>query len=324
MSTRALVVESPATHGWDFGDFPYALEPLTLPGPGTLRQAGDVNSCETFGSTCKSLHGLASGAIDPVRPDESVESSDRLFWFRWITGHQVTFAVWQLMGLELEARGKPGRQERLARLVELMNGYSAMLLYTSSTPKRVYHDLIRPSMHLQHRGFSGTWAPDFAPLKSLLRGRHELFAEDGTTALRDAVRTYERVHAGIAARLVPSGRSLLQHSAETTEVVHPDVQGVIYDSYFMTLRASTDVQDVVAQLLRRLNAVARDVAANGLYPVSDEDLDPGAAEAGGERCPPELAGADVTRCEDDLLGIVARVAARAVDVLRASAGETVP
>lgn len=298
MSTPAPVLtEVPEREGWDFGDFPYGLEPLTLPDPGTA--ADGSGPCPAFAGLSGRLERISRrGVPGEVEP---VESSDRLYWFRWITGHQVTFILWQLVARALESAERDGktREGALLAAAEFTRGFSAMLLYTSSTPKDVYHEVIRPSMFLQHRGFSGTWAPDFGPVRGLYRGKGLPEGDTpGVAALTHEVKFYQQVHAGIAAKLVPSGRSLLQDSTQTTEVHHPDVLSVVYDNYFMTLRARTSLQDVVAQLVRRLNAVALDVSLNGLYAAGEP-----------EDQPEELTTPDVLACEKDFVGVLASVAA---------------
>jgi hypothetical protein len=295
--TVPVLTGVPVREGWDFGDFPYGLEPLTIPDAGT-EPDGD-GPCSRFAGLCTHLeHIFHSGVPGSVEP---VESSDRLYWFRWITGHQVTFVLWQLVARELAMaeRGERDREAALAAAALFTRGFSAMLLYTSSTPIDVYHEVIRPSMFLQHRGFSGTWAPDFAPVRDLYRGKG-LPDDDspGVKVLRDEVGFYQRVHGGIAAKLVPSGRSLLQDAAGAAEAPHPDVLSVVYDNYFMTLRAPTSLPDVVAQLLRRLNAVALDASENGVDSVSDAE-DP----------PDELTSPEVRSCEAGFVGLLADVAA---------------
>jgi len=69
--------------------------------------------------------------------------------------------------------------------------------------------------------------------------------------------------------------------------------GMIYDSYFMTVRMPVARPEVVAQLLRRLVAIARDLAANGLRPP--EDRDP---------LPEELLRPEVVKCETGLVDIL--------------------
>lgn len=305
-TTAPVLRELPLLDGWDFGDFPYGLEPLTLPEPGTLGSGPGAPAAgaplREFEATCRHLLAVAGrpGPVAGIEPEPD-ESSDRLFWFRWITGHQVTFILWQLIARTKDALPEedgPRRRAGLEAMTELALGYCAMLLYTASTPKEVYHDVIRPSMFLQHRGFSGTWAPDHAPVQSLFRGKKLACTRDSAD-LRRAVSMYQTIHAGIAAKLVPSGRSLLQQTAQATAVQHPDVLGVLYDNYFMTLRSPATVEDVVAQLLRRLNAIVLDVRTNGLYP---------AGRGGDEDLPAELNLPEVLACERDLAATVARVA----------------
>jgi hypothetical protein len=103
----------------------------------------------------------------------------------------------------------------------------------------------------------------------------------------------------VAARLVPDGRSLLQ-AATRTEVRSERMLGTLYDNYFLTVRLPQTQEEVVVQLLRRLDAVAVDLRANGLH---------GAAEV--EDRPAELREPSVLDSERDLLGILLRLAVHA-------------
>jgi hypothetical protein len=303
--TSLTLAEPPALEHWDFGDFPYGLEPLTLPEP--VEEATTVAPPaaplrEQFAETCAGL----PGALPRTGPaPRSEQDAHQLYWFRWITGHQVTFVLWQLLAHARNAAERPAadgdgdgaREALLRRMRCYTRAYSAMLLYTSSATPEAYHGLIRPSMFRQHRSFSGTWAPDFDPVLGLLRGRG--IPGPGTPA-RDAlveeVALYHAVHAGVAAKLVPGGRSLLQQVAEDDGPLHPRMQGVLYDNYFMTLRDETSPADVVAQLLRRLVAVGHDVGENGLYPGEPAEL------------PAELRAPAVLACEDEFAAVLRRAA----------------
>jgi hypothetical protein len=293
----ALRTELPKGDSWDFGDFPYALEPLWLPDAHAFGDGDSVpDGRGRFEATCLRLLEIASGDGPPVDVEDA-DSAERLFWFRWITGHQLTFILWQLTARAAhevsDAVGEADQAAGLRRLTQYVRGYSAMLLYTSSVPRDVYHDVIRPSMFLQHRGFSGGWAPDHDPIRDLLRGRRLPCADHPESVeLRRAVKTVQLIHFGIAAKLVPNGRSLLRQSVSTTSLRDPSVLGVLYDNYFIVLREPTSTPDVVAQLLRRLNAVALDVSANGLYP------------GGAERGPEELDTDEVLEYERDFLRII--------------------
>ncbi|MCX4502471.1 hypothetical protein ACIA8M_11800 [Streptomyces anulatus] len=269
-----------APAGWDFGDCAYGLEPLLLPDP--LGEKDDIPEPRALtGLDVQRLcPGLLSGPVvapGAAVPDGALDGNAQHYWFRWITGHQVAFLLWRLLGQRLRGAEESSGAERadaLEAMTAYVNGYCAMLLYTSSCPRAVYEDLIRPSMFLQHPGFSGTWAPDFAAVRPLLRGRggSRWAAEPDGERLRQAIAVHHAIHSGIAARLVPGGRSLLQ-AATRAEVRSSRMLGTLYDNYFLTLRRPQTQEETVAQLLRRLEAVATDVAANGLYPASeDEDL----------------------------------------------------
>ena len=170
-----------------------------------------------------------------------------------------------------------------------------MLLYTGSCPRDLYSVLIRPSMRLRHRAFSGSWAPDYWPIRDLFRRRHLPAVSDVDIGeLVDAITLLHLVHDGVAARLVANGKSLLREAA----VRGPGhrLAGMMYDTYFATLRAPVTRHEVVAQLLRRLVAIAQDITTNGLYTVDDDDR------------PAELRKAEVVKCENSLVDIVLGVA----------------
>ncbi|MEU6083130.1 hypothetical protein [Streptomyces sp. NPDC047108] len=300
---------------WDFGDFPYALEPLAMPPAGQARASTEhrpltAPPCDPD-RICGDLRALtgtgpAAGhlAVPPA------PSYDQLFWFRWITGHQVTFALWRLMGRILDdaaARETAPGPAETARLESYTHGYCAMLLYSGSCPRALYQSLIRPAMFLQHRGFSGTWAPDFAQVRGLMRGRPLPWLRHGrATGLRIAVDTQRAVHDRVAARLVPNGRSLLQQTIAESPVRPSERTAVLYDNFFMTLRGPVPDTAVAAQLLRRLRAVALDLAVNGLYPLG---LDDDGEEAA-------VGNISVAACERRLGSVLAVAADHAADLAR--------
>jgi hypothetical protein len=292
----------PVGAGWHFGGFAYGLEPLILPHvgePDTIHgtDAVGVASVNAYAETCRRIRTLGErGVLAPeVGPSDEL---DDLFWFRWITGHQVCFVVWRLMAQLLDDvnQGRRTPDSALEPMCRYVYGYAAMLLYTGSCPRDVYHRVIRPSMRLRHRGFSGGWAPDYWPVRELFRGRQpSLMWSPDTDALLDAIRLHNLVHDGVAARLVPDGKSLLRQA--TARGLNQRLAGMIFDSYFVTLRGPVSRHEVVAQLLRRLVAIAQDIAANGLY--ADEDL---------EERPAELRMAEVVKCENSLVDILFGVA----------------
>ena len=293
-----VLTELPAGPGWEFGGFPYGLEPLTLPPPG----APDLPQVEErdadYAGTCRRIRAVAARAA----PDGEVEpcrEQDLLYWFRWITGHQVSFIVWRLMAQLVDevVEGEAPWSSVLGPLCHCVRCYTAMLLYTGSCPRGTYHEVIRPTMRLQHPSFSGSWAPDYWPVKDLLRSRRLPFVRTPESAdLLQEIRVVQLVHDGVAAKLVPDGRSLLRQSTvrrQDTRLLH-----LIYDNYFLTLRAPVTRHDVVAQLLRRLLAIAHDLAVN--------DLRPAAAELGGH--PEELCVPEVAACEAGMLETVVQAA----------------
>ncbi|MFE0426576.1 hypothetical protein [Streptomyces sp. NPDC058953] len=290
--------------GWDFGDYPYSMEPLTLPhppeavtqAPGTLSAAAD-DAVTRF--LAEAREGF--GTTTPVDAD----SLERLFWFRWIVGHHVSFVIWRLIADALaEVNDGTGDQDAAAvRLTEYVRAYCGMLLYTGSSTREIYQRTIRPSMYRQHDKFSGTWAPDYPAVRSLFRGRKPppVVPHRAAGLLREVTLT-NQIHLGVASKLVDQGRSLLQAAVLEGNIASHRTWGAVFDCYFLTLRAPVGPEEVTAQLLRRQKAVAVDLNTNGLYPDVGEPLDP---------VPDELRDPAVTECEKDLIPALVRTAALA-------------
>jgi L-tyrosine peroxygenase len=307
-----VLTEPPAGPAWEFGGFPYGLEPLTLPPPGAPDLPSPERNPSAYDEACRRMHVIAGHGVDDGEV-ERCQSHEVLFWFRWITGHQVSFIIWRLTRLLLDevTVGRLPWAAVLRPLSHYVRGYSAMLLYTGSCPIGIYHDVIRPSMRMRHSSFSGRWAPDYWPVRDLLRSRRLPFARSpGSADLLQAVELVQLVHDAVAAKLVPDGTSLLRQSTvrrQDMRVLH-----LIYDNYFMTLRAPVSRRDVVAQLLRRLVAIARDVAVN--------DLHPGAGAVAEEPWESPRT-ADLVACECGLTGILAQVASCAAELADGRTGE---
>lgn len=300
--TSGALCELPVAGRWDFGGFAYGLEPLVLP-PVGAPDATAVDACiasaDGYAETCWRIRSLGEPG-GPVPGLEPCDVPEELFWFRWITGHQVCFAVWRLIAQLLDDvhDGRRSAADAIEPIARYVDGYSAMLLYTGSCPSDVYGVHIRPSMRLRHRAFSGGWAPDYWPIRKLFR--HRLPSKWGERAeeLTDALALLHLVHDGVAERLVADGRSLLREAS----MRGPDhrTAGMIYDTYFMTLRAPVARHEVVVQLLRRLVAITQDIAVNGLH----------AADNVAER-PAELQAPEVLKCESNLNEVLLAVAGHA-------------
>lgn len=283
----------PEDDTWRFGGIPYGLEPLFLPpqwvfpddpadtlppDPACLRLGADPDA--------ETLVALAP------RDDMTV---DRLFWFRWVTGHQATFLLWQLLAATMsEMPNLPDGDDALRRARLYVRGYSQLLLYTSSCPREIYDRVIRSVLSRQHPNFSGSWAPDYAPVRELLRGKVRPPGAEGI-ALTEECLLNDHIHNGIAAKLVPSGVSLLQHAKTRSNGwgARRGLLRTLYDGTFLTTRAPVSHATLVIQLVRRLQAINLDIAANGLHLES-------ASSAAEE--PPELRTAATMRCKADIVG----------------------
>jgi hypothetical protein len=310
MTPTSVIGSLPALDRWDFGGLPYCLEPLTLPGalPDPLAEGAEPGSQLASGeleSSVKNLLILAR-ADDETRllaPD----LVERLFWFRWITGHQVTFILWQLLARAIAASFASGADpDRLDDCRLFVRGYSLMLLYSGSCPRDVYQRVIRPAMALHHPSFSGSWAPDFRPVRGLL-GPHARHVPD--SPLGGECMLNGRIHEGIAAKLVPDGPSLLQAAAGQRMHWRRPVLGVLYDTFFLTLRAQISYRAVVLQLMRRLHAIERDIAANGLYPSYASSAD---------EKPPSLRTPEAEECERTMSEVLFDIATAATTAIRYS------
>ncbi|WP_340556913.1 hypothetical protein [Streptomyces sp. GSL17-111] len=295
----AAALALPGTGSWDFSDYPYGLEPLTLPHPGEpYATEGCVRHADVR-QVCRALHTRAEEGLEITRPAAGF-TLERLFWFRWITGHQISFVIWRLLADALArlSAGEGDREELSAEITQHVRGYCGMLLYTGSCDRAVYNGTIRPSMYRLHSTFSGTWAPDYPAVRSLFRGRRvPPVAASQVEALVREVRLSSRIHLGVASKLVTGGRSLLQRSIADRDTVQPRMWGAVFDCYFLTLRAPVSSPEVASQLLRRQKAVVMDLAANGLYPA-----------AGSDEVPKELRQPDVLACEEDLTESLFRIA----------------
>lgn len=238
------------------------LRPLFLPDPGrpfdpaggeepddatAATRAGDVPDYNIFGT-------------HPV-------DAERVFWYRWITGHQVSFALWRAMheivGNTPDAMpSRPG----LDALAACVDAYTAMLLYSSTVPRAHYHSHIRRRMALQHPAISGTWAPDYRPVRRLFRGKLPWQGEPSCEPLGTAVARNTAAHDYIAAHLVPDGRSLLQQAIGTPAMAVSREKEELYDNLFLTLRRPVSRGRFLGQLRERVAEVGADLAYNGLYP----------------------------------------------------------
>lgn len=279
--TTALTDARP-TVDWDFGAYPYALETLVLPDPAARLRGGEP------GPAPSALDLAGTSAVAPA------DSPEELFWFRWITGHQAVFALWQLLDDELELVLTDTVEGAAVRATALLDAYSALLVYTGSPSREVYNGLIRPAMMLQHRMFSGRWAADYVAIPPKLRALRARFRRGTPTPaaiadLNRAGKRNHRVHMATAAKLVPDGDSLLRSGDAVAHGMPTEENTRLYDSFFATHRALTPRSAVIAQLMRRLHAILLDLRINELYPQ---------AWCSPAECPEELTGGELAVFSD--------------------------
>ncbi|MFE7676746.1 L-tyrosine 3-hydroxylase [Streptomyces albidoflavus] len=271
LDAGVVVDRIPTTNCWEYGGHSYALEPLALPPRWLPRQALD-DAAPVLAMGRRLYHlGSADSAPSLPQPRRRDAELDRLFWFRWVTGHQVTFAIWQILAGVLDEAAHPeADSERIAHDAQLLvTGYIGMLLYTGSPTREVYEQVIRAPLARQHVSMSGAWARDYGPIRSLLRGRIDLGSSAQAKSLESECLLAEQVHQGIALKLVPSGVSLLQASGVRSGSwqMPRKVLNCLYDGVFLTHRMSVPYETVFRQLIRRVHAVILDIDTNGLDPL---------------------------------------------------------
>ncbi|NSC25605.1 L-tyrosine 3-hydroxylase [Streptomyces albus subsp. chlorinus] len=235
------------------------LRPLFLPPPG--REFGPGRGEDPD-----------DGAMEPEVPEYNVfgahpVETERLFWYRWILGHQVAFALWRAMYEIIgDRRERMPSPPQLDSLTACVDAYSAMLLYASTVPRAHYHSHIRHRMMLHHPAFSGTWAPDYRPVRRLFRGRLPWQGDPSCQALRAALARNTEAHEYIAGHLVADGRSLLRQSVQAANLTVLRDKEELYDNFFLTVRRPISRVEFLRHLRERAAEVGADLAHNGLYP----------------------------------------------------------
>lgn len=214
---------------------------------------------------------------DVTLPNGSSDADrrDGLFWFRWVIGHQTTFILWRLLAVQIAsartALVEPANAIKGAG--QFVRAYSGMLLYTGSVSRVEYHRSIRPRMVREHPAISGGWASDYRPVRRILRARDQLVDLGGLDSFAGECALSERIHQGIADKLVPSGVSLLQAAsiAGKASPLTLAARSAIYDRCFSTVRAEVSYEEIIGQLKRRVRTIQYDLADNGWCPADCSD-----------------------------------------------------
>ena len=220
------------------------LDRLLLPMPGT-----PVSQCDGPAYQ-RSVPGATTWVLSA---DENTRA-----WYRWLVGHQASFCVWRLMS-EALAMVEAGRADAAATVTALYDSYSALLLYSGSCTAETYASVIRSRMRACHPAFSGTWARDFRDVLARLAR----VAPAAGSPLKGAVKFNRLVHMSVAARLVPSGGSLLRDSGHDTEQPSRE-EGDLLDSFFLTDRGELCARDFLAQLRRLTQTMLTDLGHRAL------------------------------------------------------------
>ncbi|GAA0362487.1 hypothetical protein NE235_22510 [Actinoallomurus spadix] len=175
-------------------------------------------------------------------------------WYRWLLGHHVTFCIWRLMSESLGAV-LAGRAEAADTVARLYDAYSALLLYAGSCTPAVYDSVIRSRMRARHPAFSGTWARDYREVLVRLAA----VAPAPGTPLKESLKLNRLAHMSMAARLVPSGGSLLRDAGRDAHQAPTVEESDLLDSFFLTGRRSVCSREFVEQLHHRTRAVLTDL-----------------------------------------------------------------
>lgn len=203
-----------------------------------------------------------------------------IYWFRWVSGHQVAFISWVLIIEEINQfrLGIKTQEMTEAICAALFRLYSSMLVYTASTTPEVYESTIRRFMTTFNPSFSGTWAADYGQLKKYMKSfgiRDSRFKE-----VRQAYFESIQMHGKIGKRLIGDAASLLQLSKETdaqeARPLDEDLE-FTFDSFFLVRRAQVSSADMLNQLTSRLADIVTDCKVNGFTvgdstPPDDEAL----------------------------------------------------
>jgi hypothetical protein len=261
--------DSPAT--WDHGGYPFGLEPLVLPARWAESKAPKPVPADLPTHLAAFALGQEASRTQDLVPSDS-SAADQVFWFRWITGHQACFVLWHLLAGAL-AEYKSGtcpEKDALERMRLYIRGYSLLLLYSGSCPRSQYNRIIRSPMARQHKNISGLWALDYVHVRDLLHRKIRFTDSPLARQVAYECDLNERVHQGVAFKLVPSGVSLLRTgiNSENSHYLKPTKSlSQLYDCTFLTIRQEVGEECVVGQLVHRLRAFAMDVGTNSLYPA---------------------------------------------------------
>jgi L-tyrosine peroxygenase len=251
------------------GDYVPGNEVLTLPQPPPLERMSirEIDALLAVAPTRAALlRQLLDAGLAPDRraAEQGRLRAERLFWFRWITGHQASFVLWRFLGLALAKLERDPTGGAPARTcASIIRAYAALLVYAASCPRDIYAEKIRPYMELSHASFSGSWAVEYAPIPGLIRSL------PSRSAPRRAFEECQRVHLAVIRKLVPGGGSVLKSFQErgTGQQPTPANAQFYYDSFFLVRRGATEASELLAALVRRAHAITADLAADGLYPM---------------------------------------------------------
>ncbi|MFE2853704.1 hypothetical protein ACFXJO_21565 [Streptomyces lavendulae] len=244
-----------------------AVPPLLVPPPG-YAPAPPGAACPQACCLAPELHVLGDApATDLDSAPNAPADPDARARYRWKVGHQASIALWQLMNGELDGAlaSEEGEGEAIGRTARCYDLYSVLLLYAGSCSPQRYADTVRADMAACHPAFSGQWAADYRPLPGLVRRVVNGRPREHTAPLRDAVRGNQRIHAAVAARLVPEGTSLLQEAGRNPGASPTPKETAMFDAFFAVRRGPVCASGLRSQLRYRLALARGDLLVHGLF-----------------------------------------------------------
>jgi hypothetical protein len=191
--------------------------------------------------------------------------------YRWLLGHHIAFCIWRVLQNALQQLATDGvTTEGLLCAAAWYDRYSAIQVYAGSCTPQLYGDVIRPSMVECDPAFSGAWARDY---QAVLQTTAALDLPI-VNPLKDALKRHRRVHMTLAKLLVPEGESLLKQAGKRPTDDATEAECDRFDTFFGVERRPVTAQQFQAQLLRRVTAAWRDLAATPLSAVHAAVLTP--------------------------------------------------
>lgn len=255
-------------------DYLYANEVLELPEANSEYSTMHEEEALTFDMDYQHLMVEVEAHIQSWEQEEVPYR----FWYRWITGHQAMFILWYILSTDMKEAATKGAYflaDRLDAYARILEGCAALFDYTGSCPADFYNEQIRTYMALYHKGFSGQWSSDYTLLPKLIRKIMTTEFPDNLQEKKGRFKTayllHQKVHYGVADKLVPNGKSLLKNAKQqggTVSKTKPE-HFMMYDFFFLVHRTPVSKKRIFTSLEKRVKSILSDVRA---HPVKEPAL----------------------------------------------------